>query len=107
MRLCLSIESRRYNTRLLHLVSSHRPFPPFLGTKAFCGRRTPVSRLIPSVFFSRSPDTLNDLPGDCRMPRLRPPLSLVVSIIEYFLAAATVANNFELAIRIALRSVLA
>ena len=29
----------------------YRPFPPFLGTKAFCGRRTLVSLLIPSVFF--------------------------------------------------------
>lgn len=57
--------------------------------------------------YTHPPDALVYLPGNRGLPRLRPSLSVAVSILEYFLAAGTVANNIELAIRIGVRSVLA
>ena len=86
----------------ISLLSSQRPVLSFLlalGAPAMYPNR---------VFeYTHPPDAPNDLPGDRGLPSLRPSLSLVLSMIEYFLAAATVANNIELAVRIGVRSVLA
>lgn len=86
----------------ISLLSSQRPVLSVLlalGAPAMYPNR---------VFeYTHPPDALNSLPGNRGLSRLRPSRSLIVSIIEYFLAAATVANNIELAIRIGVRSVLA
>lgn len=57
--------------------------------------------------YTHPPDALSYLPGNRGMPRLRPSVSIAVSILEYVLAAGTVANNIELAVHIGVRSVLA
>ena len=57
--------------------------------------------------YTHPPDALSYLPGNRGLPRLRPSLSVAVSILEYLLTTGTVANNIELAIRMGVRSVLA
>lgn len=57
--------------------------------------------------YTHPPDALLHLSGKRGLPRLPPSFAIVVSILEYLLAAGTVANNIELAIRIGVRAVLA
>lgn len=86
----------------ISLLSSHRPVLSALlalGAPAMYPNR---------VFeYTHPPDALRSLPGDRGLLKMQPALSVAVSILEYFLAAGTVANNIELAVRIGVRSVLA
>ncbi|MCJ1271814.1 hypothetical protein MMC22_011719 [Lobaria immixta] len=86
----------------ISLLSSQRPV-----LSALLALGAPA--LYPNRIFeyTHPPDALSYLPGNRGLRRLRPSLSVSVSILEYLLTAGTVANNIELAIRIGVRSVLA
>ena len=57
--------------------------------------------------YTYPPDVLRAFPDQFGVAKLRPSLSVAVSILQYLLAAGTVANNINLAIDLGVRSVLA
>ncbi|MCJ1423312.1 hypothetical protein MMC29_001194 [Sticta canariensis] len=86
----------------ISLLSSQRPV-----LSALLALGAPAMYINRVFEYNHPPDALKYLPGNRGLPRLPPSLSLIVTSIEYFLAAATVANNTELAISMGVRSVLA
>lgn len=86
----------------ISLLSSQRPI-----LSGLLALGAPVMYPTRVFEYTHPPDALRYLPGNRGLPRLPPSLSVAVSILEYILAASTVANNIELAIRIGVRSVLA